>query len=88
MPSQSSFNLPPDARERIAQRLSRASTDLFLALDEIREHGGSYLSVTLTAPVSPAAVFKLVLAAPDVVFTPATPTQAVSVPGARQVHPA
>lgn len=76
-----SLALPPDAQQRVAQRLSRVSNDLFLALDEIREHGGTYLSAVLQVPGNPQQ-FRLVLAAAEVTISDGTPVLAGDAPAA------
>ncbi len=63
-----SVALPPDAQRRVARHLERTAEDLFLALDEVREHGGTHISVMMTRPGS-RQQFRLVLANPEMLIT-------------------
>lgn len=67
-PLKALLKLPEDAGRRIARRLETVAPELFLLLDDVREHGGKYLIISLARPGSEEKI-RLVLAEDSVRIT-------------------
>lgn len=71
------FSIPAEVSRRMQTRVNRAGADLFALLDEVQEHGGTYVSLIIERPGMNGEPrrMRVILASPTVEVTSVSSNQ-------------